>query len=135
MSEEQVKSYATDEVTVLWDARRCIHSGKCLQAQPGVFDGSARPWIDPTKAAPEAVAAAVRLCPSGALHYAGPAVPAEQPDEPTTIVARPNGPLWVRGRLEVKGHGEQTRVALCRCGASANKPFCDNSHLAIGFRG
>jgi CDGSH-type Zn-finger protein len=30
--------------------------------------------------------------------------------------------------------GEETRVALCRCGASDNKPFCDNSHLRINFR-
>jgi CDGSH-type Zn-finger protein len=30
--------------------------------------------------------------------------------------------------------GEESRVALCRCGVSANKPFCDNSHRRINFR-
>jgi CDGSH-type Zn-finger protein/uncharacterized Fe-S cluster protein YjdI len=49
-----------------------------------------------------------------------------------------NGPLKVRGNLEIiSGTGRVvarvTNTLLCRCGASANKPFCDNSHLRIGF--
>lgn len=51
-----------------------------------------------------------------------------------------NGPLLIRGpvtlidadgnRLQIKSRN----VALCRCGASQNKPFCDRSHVRIGFR-
>ena len=48
-----------------------------------------------------------------------------------------NGPYDVRGRLALK-QGEtisaQTHMRLCRCGASRNKPFCDDSHIAAGFR-
>jgi CDGSH-type Zn-finger protein len=44
----------------------------------------------------------------------------------------------VRGRVRLQGAGvdaeEERRVALCRCGASQNKPFCDNSHRLVGFR-
>ena len=66
-------------------------------------------------------------------------MPAEQPDEPTTVEVRPNGPLYLRGRLRIEAPGgrtltEEYRVALCRCGASENKHFCDNSHRLIGFR-
>jgi CDGSH-type Zn-finger protein len=48
------------------------------------------------------------------------------------------GPLYLRGRITLPGgtHAsvvEYTRVALCRCGTSANKPFCDGSHVRIGF--
>ncbi len=56
------------------------------------------------------------------------------------IVACVDGPLLVRGDFElVSSDGEpveRTRrtVALCRCGASAIKPFCDGSHKLIGFR-
>jgi CDGSH-type Zn-finger protein len=56
------------------------------------------------------------------------------------IVACVDGPLLVRGDVElVSSDGEpvpRTRrtVALCRCGASAIKPFCDGSHKLIGFR-
>lgn len=49
-----------------------------------------------------------------------------------------SGPLWVRGGVQViaaDGHHYElrNRVALCRCGASSNKPFCDGSHASIGF--
>ena len=50
-----------------------------------------------------------------------------------------NGPLFVRGELDIEGAPEDVpglkfRSALCRCGQSRNKPFCDNSHDAAGFR-
>ena len=62
----------------------------------------------------------------------------EEGDEVTTIEPRPNGPLFVRGRVKiVDAEGrlirEDTRVALCRCGGSKNKPFCDGTHRRIGF--
>jgi CDGSH-type Zn-finger protein len=49
-----------------------------------------------------------------------------------------NGPLRVRGNLEITtGTGRVvarvTSTYLCRCGGSANKPFCDGSHAKIGF--
>jgi CDGSH-type Zn-finger protein len=53
------------------------------------------------------------------------------------ITPTANGPLRVEGPLELVGATGETIVgrngALCRCGASANKPFCDGSHVAIGF--
>ena len=72
--------------------------------------------------------------------------PATRTDEPLTVRDGPldvqpllNGPLLVSGPLEVcSGTGRtvaRTHSArLCRCGASANKPFCDNSHARVGFR-
>jgi hypothetical protein len=48
------------------------------------------------------------------------------------------GPLWLRGGIPVTAAGGftyevRTRVTLCRCGASKNKPFCDGSHAAVKF--
>jgi len=57
-----------------------------------------------------------------------------------TIVAFPNGPLLVRGDFDiVDPDGNRLRrsrktVALCRCGASVIKPYCDGSHKLIGFK-
>lgn len=50
-----------------------------------------------------------------------------------------SGPLWVRGGIPVAAadgtpYEIRNRVTLCRCGQSRNKPFCDGTHAAIGFR-
>lgn len=56
-----------------------------------------------------------------------------------TIVCATDGPLLVRGPLRVVaadgGVSEGTKGALCRCGASSTKPFCDGSHRDVGFIG
>jgi CDGSH-type Zn-finger protein/uncharacterized Fe-S cluster protein YjdI len=58
---------------------------------------------------------------------------------PLAIDPQPDGPLAVRGNLEItSGTGRVvarlTSAKLCRCGGSANKPFCDGTHARIGFR-
>ena len=129
--------YERDELSVLWDATRCIHVGTCMMALPEVFDSRKRPWVDINGADADAIARAVRLCPTGALKIESRGdFPAEDPDEPTTIEVGRTGPLFVRGRVrliddERRVTSDETRVALCRCGASANKPFCDNSHRLV----
>jgi CDGSH-type Zn-finger protein/uncharacterized Fe-S cluster protein YjdI len=58
---------------------------------------------------------------------------------PLKIKALKNGPLYLEGPHRICGANEKTarissKTALCRCGASKNKPFCDGSHAAIGFQ-
>lgn len=61
-------------------------------------------------------------------------------DQPTTISPYPDGPLIVRGDVElVTADGKvipsrRRTMALCRCGLSTIKPFCDGTHKATGFR-
>jgi CDGSH-type Zn-finger protein len=60
--------------------------------------------------------------------------------EPASITAYPDGPLLVRGDVDiVDADGAQVErhrrtIALCRCGLSAIKPFCDGTHKPAGFR-
>jgi CDGSH-type Zn-finger protein len=60
-------------------------------------------------------------------------------EEPARIVAYPNGPLLVRGPVEIVGPDgaplprRRRTVALCRCGKSTIKPYCDGTHKVIGF--
>lgn len=56
-----------------------------------------------------------------------------------TIDIIKNGPLIVKGEVELrdsdgKAYPAETRMALCRCGASTEKPFCDGAHSRIGFQ-
>ena len=59
---------------------------------------------------------------------------------PVSITACTDGPLIVRGDVEILSSTgepvEKTRrtVALCRCGVSTIKPFCDGTHKAVGFK-
>jgi CDGSH-type Zn-finger protein len=85
------------------------------------------------------IIADVLQCPSGTLSFAleadGEVV---EPDLPMEIAVIPDGPLWVSGGIRVErrdGRPLETRnrMTLCRCGASANKPFCDGTHKDIGF--
>jgi CDGSH-type Zn-finger protein/uncharacterized Fe-S cluster protein YjdI len=60
-------------------------------------------------------------------------------DGPLQIEPQQDGPLQVRGNLEItSGTGRVvarlTQARLCRCGGSANKPFCDGTHARNGFR-
>jgi CDGSH-type Zn-finger protein len=55
------------------------------------------------------------------------------------ITLIPNGPVMINTQGEWrytgagKSHKNNDRVALCRCGQSANKPFCDGTHKKVGF--
>ena len=59
--------------------------------------------------------------------------------QPPQVTACPDGPLLVRGDVEILGEdGQPLRnsrrtVALCRCGASAIKPWCDGTHKLTRF--
>ncbi len=122
-----------------WEPRLCIHMRNCVRGLPQVFDAEARPWVRVDAADADAIAAAVESCPTGALHYRRlDGAPQEQAQEPPTVEPRPNGPLFVRGQVRIVDPNgdvvrEDTRVALCRCGGSENKPFCDGTHRRIGF--
>ncbi|HEV8311348.1 MAG TPA: CDGSH iron-sulfur domain-containing protein [Methylomirabilota bacterium] len=60
-------------------------------------------------------------------------------DKPT-IMPKPNGPYIVKGPIRlVDADGTEYRldretIALCRCGGSTTKPFCDGTHSKIGFQ-
>jgi CDGSH-type Zn-finger protein len=65
-------------------------------------------------------------------------VGAPEPDGVLRVTLRPNGPLRLDGRFEVRTQAaglilSGSETALCRCGRSAKKPFCDGTHRQVGF--
>ncbi|WP_067824902.1 (4Fe-4S)-binding protein [Nocardia inohanensis] len=131
------RAYTAPEVTVYYDAARCVHFAECVRGLPMVFDTSQRPWIQPDRASATEVAEVIRRCPSGALHYLLEPGPHETGDAVTTVIPLPGGPLLLRGDLQVSVPGRnadgtpeflrETRMAACRCGKTGNAPFCDGS--------
>jgi uncharacterized Fe-S cluster protein YjdI/CDGSH-type Zn-finger protein len=136
---DTVRHYANGAIDISYDAHRCIHAAECIHGLPAVFDSACRPWIVPSAASAGEIANVIARCASGALHFKRrDGGPSETPQEPTTIVPTPGGPLYVRGLVQLRAADgssvfEDVSMALCRCGQSHNKPFCDNSHFYAGF--
>ncbi len=135
----RIYTFESDDIIVHWDYVRCIHVEACIRALPAVFDRNRRPWIDPTLATADDVAAACEACPTGALHYERKdGGDGEQISKSNAITVSADGPLFVKGDLEIKSESgelllKETRAALCRCGETRNKPLCDGSHREIEF--
>ncbi len=139
---KRTKEYSNGELTIVWKPGLCYHSERCVKGLPDVFNTNQRPWINAEGAASEAIIDQVRQCPSGALSYylnatGEPRVEDQQGG--AKVEALPNGPLIIQGPVQVKNaKGEVVEIeqnaALCRCGASGKKPFCDGSHKKIKFK-
>lgn len=139
MSEKKVFEYPGAAIDVQWDGRLCIHVGECGTAKGDLFVGGREPWCVPDACAKAEVREVVERCPSGALTYRDKEGTPERAPPENTVTVVYNGPLYVTGELAIVGApedmpGVRFRAALCRCGQSKNKPFCDNGHLEAGFR-
>ncbi len=135
----KVHEYRGAGITVRYDVKRCIHAKECVRGLRRVFDPERRPWVEPDQASSDEVAQVVMRCPTGALYFERTDGGAQEsiPEE-NEIRVEPDGPLYLSGEIEITSAdgtalARETRLALCRCGASRNKPFCDNSHVEISF--
>ena len=136
---EKILSYDGDDIKVTYDIKRCIHAAECVDGLPDVFNPDKKPWIEPDEASAEAVADVIETCPSGALQYEMKKNDrSETAPSHNRIALQKDGPVYMFGDIEVQDHQgnvvlNDTRFAFCRCGASVNKPACDNSHQKIAF--
>ena len=131
-----VHQYTGEEIVVRWDESRCIHLEQCVKALPAVFDRDQQPWVQLNSADVAAVISTIERCSTGALQYRRlDGGPEEQVDATPSAVARPPGPIIVRGGLQIETlDGEKVstpRAMLCGCGHSANRPFCDGAHRDV----
>jgi CDGSH-type Zn-finger protein len=118
-------------ITFTDDPSLCTHAGFCTNRRTDVWE-MVRDSADPEVRAQ--MQRMIELCPSGRLELEPPAPAGEQ-----GILLERDGPIWVRGAVQLRAADGTTyevrgRMALCRCGASSNKPFCDDSHKEVGFR-
>ena len=137
-AKDKVKSYAGPGITIHDNRSVCIHAAECTKGLDTVFKYGERPWIDAGGATPERVVETVLRCPSGALTYTTNGHEGLPESWTPSITVMKDGPYAVLG-VDLPGvtfaQGvSHQRYTLCRCGASKNKPFCDNSHVDAGFK-
>lgn len=138
--ESSIYEYPGSDVDVRWDGRLCIHVGECGRAEGELFVSGRQPWCDPNLGGTvDEVTEVCERCPTGALTYIRKdgGAPEQAPPHNVIVVAN-DGPLFVTGDLAIDAAaddqpGLRFRAALCRCGASNNKPFCDNRHREVRF--
>lgn len=155
MSKSNDREYSNGEITVFWKPDACIHATICFMKLRKVFDPTKRPWVNMNGASTQEIIDIVEQCPTNALTWKwnrdlSVAEQEELASEPkgeevvpapvTDIILIENGPALIRGKFTMKRtSGEQIetsgQIALCRCGTSRNKPFCDGSHHNSGFKG
>jgi CDGSH-type Zn-finger protein len=132
--------YQGEGIAIYDDRSICAHIGNCTDNLAKVFKLGEEPWIAPTAETAAAIARVIATCPSGALSFAlaDSDAPIEAGREPS-VTASTNGPYFVVGRVPVTSpdgtpYEVRARFALCRCGGSGNKPFCDGTHWTNGFK-
>jgi CDGSH-type Zn-finger protein len=135
--DERARIYEGGGLTVRDDRSICEHAGFCGNRVSNVWkmvkDSS-------DSVVRSQVMSMIEHCPSGALTYRVPDDDHNvEPEFGTGIAVTADGPYFVSGALPVtRADGQpfesRSRVTLCRCGESANKPLCDGSHKQAGFR-
>jgi len=131
--------YVGEKITVLFNGGACAHAAYCVNDLPSVFKTDADPWIQPDSTSVEKLIEQIEKCPSGALSYSINGGERKIQQSGAKVIVRKDGPYAVTGGIDLVGQEwcdgvSNERYVLCRCGASKNKPFCDGSHVGIGFK-
>lgn len=134
-----LQNYETAEITVHFNRSICSGAAQCVHSLPAVFKNASVDWIHPAAAPVAEVVKAVEGCPSGALSYTIGDQTHIKEATATVFKVVPHGPYEITGPVDLavtkwSQNASRTRFALCRCGKSANNPFCDYSHGEQGWR-
>jgi len=131
------KKYEGKEVTIHDDRGICSHAGYCTDGLPSVFKMDEDPWIDPNGASKKDIIETIEKCPSGALSYEIDGVIYDAFHKHETIKVVEDAHYRVKGFIVLEDEDNpksEEHYALCRCGNSKNKPFCDGSHWYEKFK-
>jgi CDGSH-type Zn-finger protein len=141
---DRLDDYPTGNFTVQDNRGICQHSGFCTDELPEVFRVGKDPFVDQSKSNPERIELQTKRCPSGALSFKWaknddhPPVAGQEISGPVITVSK-NGPYRVKGGIKLDAEflsgASPEHYALCRCGGSKNKPFCDGTHWYNNFTG
>jgi len=140
MKREITKKYVKDDLTIIWQPAKCIHAAVCVKMLPEVYNPNEKPWIKQENASVAELKKQIDACPSGALSYTDGSESKSVDSSAVEASVMKNGPMLIKGDLKIKGVDGAIEIksgmtAICRCGGSGNKPYCDGAHAKIGFEG
>lgn len=127
----RVDNYIGKEITIHDDRGICSHAGFCTDGLPKVFRMNTEPWIDADAEVVDKIIGTILKCPSGALSYTINGKKYDSFSDNPEITITEDGPYFVKGKIELNDDDNpesEEHFALCRCGNSKNKPFCDGQH-------
>ena len=133
----RVDNYVGKKITIHDNRGICAHVGYCTDGLPKVFRMGVEPWIDADAETVEKIIETIKKCPSGALSYSIDGVKYDRFAEQPEIKIVEDGPYFIKGSIELVDEDKpesDEHFALCRCGNSKNKPFCDGQHWYTKFR-
>ena len=126
--ERQTSTYPGQALEIVYDRTLCVHVGECGRSKVGLFDAKKDPWCTPDAVALDVAVDVVQRCPPGRsptpARTAAPRRPPRREHRATSPRTAPTtSPASSRSTART-GAARPLRAALCRCGASKNKPFC-----------
>lgn len=135
-SDDERLVFKGDPVTIFENIAICSHAGFCPSGKPDKW----RPEHGEQEFTDEELIKKIKQCPSGALSYSRGETEYRDQDRPVKVRLKKDGPLEIEGGIELRnvnwGEGaSREHYALCRCGASKMKPFCDGSHDEVWANG
>ncbi|UMY64586.1 MULTISPECIES: (4Fe-4S)-binding protein [unclassified Flavobacterium] len=118
------KEYSNGDITIVWQAGLCIHSGNCVRNSPNVFQPKTQPWIKPEADSSEHIMQTIDKCPSGALSYIRKA-----PENYSNLVEALDA-------LRAQGYTEDFNLKqnCLECRNGEYKIFHDEFHIDKSFR-
>jgi len=136
---DRLDRYQAEDITVLDNRGTCCHFGNCTDCLPAVFHHEVDPFVTAESASADEIEKIVRACRSGALGFVRDAKKYEGETSEAEIYVANNASYYVRGGIELEGEpmnagANREHYALCRCGHSKNKPFCDGTHWYVKFQ-
>ena len=133
----KLDSYVGKKITIHDDRGICSHAGFCTDGLPKVFQMRTEPWINADAETVEKIIETIKKCPSGALSYTIDGILYNKFSEQPEIQIIEDGPYFIKGSIELHDEDKpesKDHFALCRCGKSKNKPFCNGQHWYHKFR-
>ncbi len=134
------KTYKKESLNIHWKPELCIHSANCIKGLPRVFNPKIKPWVNQENAGIDELITTINTCPSGALSYSldlDKELITVDTKSRISIKINESGPIIISDGCIIDYQGKSIEkegtVALCRCGQSENKPFCDGTHKKVGF--